>query len=323
MGKFKVVITDREYETIDNELRILGEIDADVYDYQCRNEDDVIRVTRDCDAIIIQYAKITKKVIEALDNCRIIAKYATGIDGIAIAEATKRGIYVTNVNEYCSDEVSTHAIALLLQLQRRIKEFDMWTDGGNWFQMGSSVSSLKKSVVGVISFGSIARKYVSKLKPFCDEIWVYDKFVSNEEILKYNVKPKKFEEIVAHADFISIHAPLTDETKHMFNREVFKTMKPTASLINVARGGLVCEADLLQALQEGEIASAALDVLETEPPRPENPLLHMKNVIVTPHTAWYSTESQKKLQSTVAEDVVRVLSGKMPENLVNKELAEK
>lgn len=323
MGRFKVVITDREYENIDNELRILKEIDADVYDYQFRNEEDLIRVAHDCDAMIFQYAKITPRVIDGLERCKIIAKYATGVDGIDIARATERGIYVTNVNDYCADEVSTHALALLLQLVRRINEFSSWTAEGNWFGMGKPVISLKKSIVGVISFGRIARMYIDKLKPLCEEIWVCDKFVSEQAMLDYGVKPKSFEEIVSQADFISIHAPLTEETRYMFNADVFRRMKPTAALINVARGPLVCEADLIQALEDGEIAAAALDVLEIEPPKADNPLIRMKNVIVTPHTAWYSTESQKKLQSTVAEDIVRVLSGEMPENLVNKELDKK
>lgn len=320
MGKYKVVITDREYENIDNELRILKEIDADVYDYQVRNEDDVIAVAKDCDAMIFQYANISEKVINSLEKCKIIAKYATGIDSIDIPAATRRGIYFTNVHEYCSDEVSVHAMALLLYLERRIGEFGRFTAQGNWYRMGKPVHSLRESVVGIISFGRIARQLIDKLKPFCDEIWVYDAFVPDQAIRDYGVIPKSFDEIVENADYISVHAPLTEETKHMFNREVFKKMKNTASIINVARGALVKEDDLLWALQNGEIAAAALDVLEHEPPAKDNPLLSMENVIVTPHTAWYSTTSQKKLQSTVAEDVARVLTGQKPQNLVNKEL---
>lgn len=137
----------------------------------------------------------------------------------------------------------------------------------------------------------------------------------------YGVLPKSLEEILSGADYISIHAPLTEETRHMFDKEAFKMMKPSASIINVARGALIKEEDLIWALQNQEIAFAALDVLETEPPQKDSPLLQMDNVMITPHTAWYSTASQKKLQSTVAEDVVRVLQGKIPGNLVNRELA--
>lgn len=322
MAKYKVVITDREYEHIDNELRILSQLgDVEVLDYQYRDEEDVIRVTRDCDAMIIQYAKVTKKVIDSLEHCKIIAKYAIGIDGIDVAEATKRGICVTNVNDYCADEVSTHAVALLLDAVRRTQQFNERVKAGGWYRMGIKVPSLKKSVIGVISFGRIARMYIDKIRPFCDQIWVYDKFVSEADMTAYGVMPKSFEEILAGADYISVHAPLTEETRHMFDKEAFRMMKSDAALINVARGALVKEEDLIWALENQEIAFAALDVLEREPPKEDCSLLHMDNVIVTPHTAWYSTESQKKLQSTVAEDVVKVLQGKMPGNLVNKELA--
>lgn len=321
MAKYKVVITDREYEDIDNELRILGQLgDVEVLDYQYRDEDHVIEVAKDCDALIIQYAKASKKVIDSLERCKVIAKYAIGIDGIDIEEATKRGICVTNVNNYCADEVSTHAVAMLLDTVRRTQEFNARVKAGEWYRMGIKIPSLKNSVIGVISFGKLARAYIDKIKAFCDQIWVFDKFVSEEEILKYGVIPKSFEEILTGADYISIHAPLTEETRHMFDKEAFKKMKPSASLINVARGALVKEEDLIWALENQEIAFAALDVLETEPPKKDNPLFQMDNVIITPHTAWYSVESQKKLQSTVAENVVQVLQGKAPADLVNKEL---
>lgn len=322
MAKYKVVITDREYENIDNELRILKQLgDVEVLDYQCRDEEDIIRITKDCDAMIIQYAKATKKVIDSLEHCKVIAKYAIGIDGIDIAEATKKGICVTNVNDYCADEVSTHAAALLLDAVRRTQQFDRRVKSGEWYRMGIKIPSLKKSVIGVISFGRIARMYIDKIKQFCDQIWVYDKFVPEEDMVAYGVVPKSLEEILIGADYISIHAPLTEETRHMFNKDAFRMMKPSAAVINVARGALIKEEDLIWALENQEISFAALDVLETEPPNLDSPLLEMDNVIITPHTAWYSEESQKKLQSTVAEDVVKVLQGKMPGNLVNKELA--
>ncbi len=320
--RFKVVITDREYDNIDNELTVLKRINADVYDYQCKNEEDVIKVAKDCDALIIQYAKITKRVIDSLDNCKIIAKYATGIDGIDLRAATERNIYVTNVNDYCSDEVSTHALALLLQMSRRVRELYTWTIKGKWYKYNKEmpITSLKKSIVGVIGFGRISKMYIDKLKPLCDEIWVYSKFTHNEAIEEYGVKAKEFDEVVSCADYISIHAPLTEETRYLFNRDVFKKMKSSSYIINVARGALINEEDLIWALNEKEIAGAALDVLEQEPPCEENPLLKMDNVIVTPHAAWYSTVSQKRLQTAVAEDVVRVLSGRLPENLVNMDV---
>lgn len=318
---FNVVITDREYETISDEISILESIGANVQAYQFRDEDDIIKVAKDCDALIFQYAKITKKVIDSLEKCKIIAKYATGIDGVDIEAATGKNICVTNVNDYCVDEVSTHAVALLLCLSRKINTYCKYTANGEWdYKKAYPINSLTKSVIGVIGFGKIARAYIDKIKCYCDEIWVYDKFASDQSIHDFGVKPKNFDEILESADYISIHAPLTDETKHMFNRETFQKMKRTAQIINVARGALISEEDLIWALENDLIAGAALDVLENEPPDMDNPLLKMDNVIVTPHVAWYSTTSQKKLQSTVAQDVARVLCGEKPQNLVNRQL---
>lgn len=321
MGTYKVVITDREYETIDHERRILKEIDADLYDYQVKDAEDIIRVAKDCDAMIVQYAKITKEVIGQLDKCKIIARYATGYDGIDIKAATDRGIFVTNVNDYCSQEVSTHALALLMELVQKTGRFDRWTREGKWgYQCGLPFSGLKEQIVGVIGFGKIAQAYIEKVKPLCKEIWAYDKFVPPEVMVNSGVRPKSFEELICGADYISLHAPLTDDTYHMFNKDTFKIMKPTAGLINVARGGLICEEHLINALRQKEIGCAALDVLETEPIASDNPLLDMENVVLTPHIGWYSKKSQEILQSTPAKEVVRALRGQIPRNLVNKVL---
>ena len=183
--------------------------------------------------------------------------------------------------------------------------------------------SLRNQVIGVISFGRIARSFIDKVKPLCDNIWVNDKYVSEEEMRQYGVEPKSLEEIYENADYISVHCPLTEETRHMFNRETFRKMKDTAVLINVSRGPVVSEQDLCEALDTGQIGGAALDVLETEPPAPDHPLFQYENVIITPHTAWYSEESQAVLQSTPAEDIARVLRGERPLNVVNKEVFDR
>lgn len=320
MGNYKVVITDREYQDIDNELRVLKGINADVYDYQIKNEDEIIKVASNCDAIIIQYAKINEHIINNMKDCKIIAKYATGLDGIDIEAATKKNIMVSNVQNYCSDEVSTHALSLLLYINRRLNDFYRWTTSGNWFDMGKEIRSLKTSIVGIIGFGKISRLLIDKIKPLCGEIWVYSNSASTEDVEKLGAKHKSFEEVIKSADYVSIHCPGNKKNEHLFNKDVFKKMKKGSVIINVARGFVVNENDLIWALNEKEIAGAALDVLEQEPPNKDNPLLKMENVIITPHTGWYSVDSQKRLQTTVAEDVARALTGKIPENLVNKEV---
>lgn len=320
MAKYKVVITDREYESIENEREVLSQLDVDLQDYQYKDKENILRVAKDADALIIQYAKMPRDLIEELDNCKIIARYATGFDGIDLDACTEKGIYVCNVSDYCRDEVSTYALSLLLEMATRVGKHDQWTHDGNWFGMPGKQHSLKNQVIGVISFGRIARAYIEKIKPLCNNIWVYDNHDNVEAIRAAGAEPKTLEEIYAGADYISLHCPLTPETHHMINKDVFKKMKNTAVVINVARGPVVSEEDLIWALENHEIAGAALDVMEQEPPKKDNPLFGFDNVLITPHTAWYSEESQAVLQRTPAEEVVRVLNGEVPLNVVNKEI---
>ncbi len=320
MAKYKVVITDREYESIENEREVLSQLDVDLQDYQYKDKENILRVAKDADALIIQYAKMPRDLIEELENCKIIARYATGFDGIDLDACTEKGIYVCNVSDYCRDEVSTYALSLLLEMATRVGKHDQWTHDGNWFGMPGKQHSLKNQVIGVISFGRIARAYIEKIKPLCNNIWVYDNHDNVEAIRAAGAEPKTLEEIYAGADYISLHCPLTPETHHMINKEVFKKMKNTAVVINVARGPVVSEEDLIWALENHEIAGAALDVMEQEPPKKDNPLFGFDNVLITPHTAWYSEESQAVLQRTPAEEVVRVLNGEVPLNVVNKEI---
>ena len=320
MAKYKVVITDREYESIENEREVLSQLDVDLQDYQYKDKENILRVAKDADALIIQYAKMPRDLIEELDNCKIIARYATGFDGIDLDACTEKGIYVCNVSDYCRDEVSTYALSLLLEMATRVGKHNQWTHDGNWFGMPGKQHSLKNQVIGVISFGRIARAYIEKIKPLCNNIWVYDNHDNVEAIRAAGAEPKSLDEIYAGADYISLHCPLTPETHHMINKEAFKKMKNTAVVINVARGPVVSEEDLIWALENHEIAGAALDVMEQEPPKKDNPLFGFDNVLITPHTAWYSEESQAVLQRTPAEEVVRVLNGEVPLNVVNKEI---
>lgn len=325
MAQYKVVITDHEYETLDHERKVFEEsgLDIELQDYQYKDPEDILKVARDADAVIVQYAKMPRSLIQQLDRCRVIARYATGFDGLDLEAATEKGIYICNVSDYCREEVATHTLALLMELSRRVSKYDRWTHSGSWYAMPGKQHSLRNQVIGVISFGRIARAFIDRIKPICDHIWVYDEYVDPQAILDYGAVPKSFDEIAEAADYISIHCPLTSETRHMFNRDVFRRMKNTAAIINVSRGPVVREEDLVWALHHGEIGGAALDVLEKEPPAPDNPLFGFDNVIITPHTAWYSVESQAVLQTTPAEEVVRVLKGEIPRNVVNQEILKK
>ncbi|MDD3165546.1 MAG: C-terminal binding protein [Oscillospiraceae bacterium] len=320
MGKFKVVITDHEYETIDNEKRILGAIDADIVDCQVRDAESVIAAAKDADAVIFQYADMNADVIAALKNCKVIAKYASGVDGIDIPACTANGIYFCNVMNYCTDEVSDHAMALITAAGRRLFTYANYVADGNWYGKPQKINSLRHQVVGLIGFGRIAREVAIKLKPSCDQIWAYDAYCDPKVMAELGVECKTLDEVLSGSDIISIHCPLTDETHHMFNKAAFEKMKPNAVVVNVGRGGIVDAADMAWALDKGLISGAMLDVLEGEPPV-NNPLMGRKNVIVTPHTAWYSVESEIKLQSIPAEQIAHVLStGEPPVNLVNPDV---
>ena len=323
MAKYKVVITDHEYDNIENEKKALSELDVELLDYQYKDPESILKVAKDADALIIQNAKMPRELVEQLDKCKIIARYATGFDGIDLQACTEKGIYACNVSDYCREEVSTYALSLLLEMATRVGKHDAWTHQGNWFGMPGKQHSLKHQVIGVVSFGRIAKSFIDKIKPLCDNIWVYDVHGDADAVSQYGAVPKTLDEIYAGADYISLHCPLTEETRHLINKEALTKMKKSAVLINVARGAVVCEKDLIWALENGEIAGAALDVLEQEPPEKDNPLFRFDNVIISPHAAWYSEESQAILQRTPAEDVARVLKGELPLNLVNKEILNK
>lgn len=323
MAKYKVVITDHEYEDIENEKKALSELDVELVDLQSRDQETILAAAKDADALIIQYAKMPKGLVEKLDKCKVIARYATGFDGIDLAACTEKGICVCNVSDYCREEVSTYALSLLLEMSTRVAKHNQWTHSGNWYGMPGKQHSLKNQVIGVVSFGRIARSYIDKIKPLCNNIWVYDAYVDDDAILQYGAVPKSLDEIYAGADYISLHCPLTDETRHLIDKEALRKMKKSAVLINVARGAVVSEEALVWALENGEIAGAALDVLEQEPPEKDNPLFKFDNVIISPHSAWYSEESQAVLQRTPAEDIARVLKGEIPTNLVNKEVLKR
>lgn len=321
---FKVVITDREYEHIHQEKQILEAAGAQVFDYQIKDPEKLLEVAHDCDALIVQYAKVPEALIRQLTRCKVIARYAAGVDGIDLKAAGEQGIYVTNVRDYCTEEVAVHALTMLLALSQKITGYDRMIKSGIWdYKAGLPCSGLSEKIVGIIGYGKIGEAYAKKIQPFCKKVWVASSHADRDALLREGMELKSRDEIIAQADYISLHAPLTEENQHMFHKETFRKMKPSACLINVARGGLICEADLAWALKERQIAGAALDVMEEEPPKKDNPLLKLDNVILTPHVAWYSEKSQQKLQASAAEEVARVLSGQRPENCVNLDFLRK
>jgi D-3-phosphoglycerate dehydrogenase / 2-oxoglutarate reductase len=311
-----ILVADYDFGDVNIERAIVEGAGFELVAAQCKSEDEVIEHGRDADGILAQYAPIGARAISAFTRCRVIARYGTGVDIVDVDAATRRGIQVTNApNDWCADEVADHAVALWLAAARKICPYDRAVRRGEWhWQTGHPIWRIRGRVFGLLSFGAIARSIAERVRPFGVDIWAHDPFLDPAEIQRRHVRPVSFDQLIGAADYLVVQAPLTPETRHLFDRETLRRMKPTAILINTARGPIVEDAAIHQALAEGWIAGAALDDIEEEPAkqrdwRPANPLLQLQNVIVTPHAAYYSEESIGVVRRIAAEEAVRVLSG--------------
>jgi len=319
-----VLVADYDFGDVDIERAIIEGAGFRLAAAQCKSEDDVIAHGRDADGILAQYATVGARAIEAFTRCRVIARYGTGVDIVDVDAATRRGIQVTNApNDWCSDEVADHAITLWLAAARKIPSYDAATRRGEWrWQTGKPIGRLRGRVFGLLSFGAIARAVAERAEPFGVEIWAHDPFADADQMRERGVRPVSFEELVRGSDYLVIQAPLTAETRGLFDEEVLRSMKPSAILINTARGPIVVDQALHGALEEGWIAGAAVDDLEEEPAkrrdwRPESPLFQLDNIIITPHAAYYSEESIRAVREIASREVVRVLTGQRPLSPVN------
>ncbi|MBM7551611.1 C-terminal binding protein [Thalassobacillus pellis] len=325
MSKWKVVVTDWEFESLNYELEILEHEQVEVIPVQCKSESEVIAHCRDADAIINQYAPISRSVIESLQNCKVIARYGVGVNTIAVDAATDKGICVTNVPDYCMDEVSDHTLGLLLSWARKIPLADKETKDNHWdFKKTRPIHRLRGRTLGLLGFGKIPQALAEKVKPLGLSVLACDPYFSEEEAEKKGVELVSLEELCQGSDIISVHAPLTDSTKGLLSEAEFKRMKKHAFVINTSRGPVIDEASLISALENNHIAGAALDVVETEPIGRDHPFLAMENVILTPHMAWYSEEAEKEMRSKVAMGVADVLLHEQyPKYLVNEKVKGK
>jgi D-3-phosphoglycerate dehydrogenase len=283
-----------------------------------RTEREYLERCGEAEALLVQYGDVTRRVFEGLPRLRVLVRYGVGVDGIDLAAATDRGVPVVNVPDYGTDEVANHAVALLLALARKLPRLDRQTRSGAWdvFRVGP-VARLAGQTVGLVGCGRIGSAVARKLAGFDVRLLGHDPYIST---FPPGVQPVPFERLLADSDYVSVHCPLTPETWHLFGPATLGLMRPTALLLNTARGGIVDTAALIEALQQGALAGAGLDVLESEPIDPASPLLRMEHVIVTPHAAWYSEEGRSDLKRRAAEEAVRVLRGERPRHCVNPEV---
>ncbi|MGM0779484.1 MAG: C-terminal binding protein [Bacillota bacterium] len=309
---FKVLLTDYEFENLKYEEDVFKEsgLDIEFVKAQCKTEDEVAEQAKHADAILNQYAPISRRVIESLENAKVISRYGVGVNTIDLDAANEKGITVANVPDYGMEEVSNHTLALLLSWARKVTLLNNEVKKGNWdFKACVPIHRFNNQTVGVLGFGRIPRRFIEKVKPLGFKLAAYDPFVSAEDMASAGVQKMELDEIISEADYLSVHVPLIKDTFHLLNADRFSQMKKNAVIINTARGPIIDEKALIEALENGIIAGAALDVAEEEPISIDSPLLHMDNVIITPHSAWYSEEAMVELRQKAAKNIVQVLKG--------------
>lgn len=324
MAQYKVYISDYDYPDNEIEKSVLEPIGAEVIGLQCKTGGGLVEQAADADAILQQYAKITRATIEKLHRCKAICRYGIGVDIVDVKAAYEHGMVVTNVPDYALDEVADHSIALALMLVRRIPWYDRATRAGRWHWSEShgEIRRLRNSTWGLIGFGRIAQNIARKVKAFNFTIVSYDPYISEGYMATMGVRKVDLETLLSTADIIDIMCPHTHETEYMINEAALQKMKPTATLINCARGKIVDNRALYKALSEQWIASAAMDDTEEEPAKQEhwspeqNPLFGLENCFITPHVAYVSAESLAECRRIAAENARAVLLGETPPNLV-------
>ncbi len=313
---YKVVITDHAFPSLDPERGVLDGL-AEVIDRSpLRTEDDVMRAAHDADALIIGFVPITARVMDALPRLRCVVRYGVGYETIDVPAAAARGIQVANVPDYCIPEVADHAMALLLALARKVIPLDASMRRGEWATLRTAkpVHRIEGRTLGLIGMGRIGSAVIRRALGFGMHVIAHDKYLSPENAQAAGAALVDLDTLLREADFISVHTPLTPETRHLINTEAIGKMKPSAYLINVARGAIVDTLALADALQMGKLAGAALDVFEQEPLPADHPIRNAPNVILHPHAAWYSEEAMTQLQVNAAEEVARALRGEPLKN---------
>ena len=286
----------------------------------CASEDEVIEKCRDADAILDIYTKMTPRIIDSLENCKVMVRFGIGYDVIDVEACTKKGIFVCNVPDYCIEEVATHTIALILAVSRKIAYYNDEVRKGKWVAAsGYPMYRLSQQTVGFIGFGNIARQAAHYMSAFGSKLIAYDPFLPDAVFAEHNAEPVSLDELLARADIISLHTPLFDSTHHIIDKESIAKMKDGVLIVNTSRGPLICEKDLIEAVESGKVAGAGLDVVESEPlNEPDHPLFKTGRVVITPHAAFSTVDSNAELLEKVAETACQILKGDFNDRLVRR-----
>jgi len=302
------------------EMEALEPLGAEIVEVAAKSEDDFVSAARDADALYAKVRPITKRIIDGLERCQVIALGSVGVDSVDVAAATARGVPVTNVPDTFIEEVADHAMTLILATLRRLVVQDRLVREGRWREgrpMLYELPRLMGQTLGFVAFGHVARAVARRARPFGVHMLAYDPYIEELLMSQYGVEPVGLGELLQRSDIVSMHAPATPEAQHLLTEEHFRSMKRSAIFVNTGRGPTVDEPALIKALEEGWIAAAGLDVLETEPPAPTNPLLRMDNVILTAHVASASARFDPARRRRVGQEIALVLRGRWPRSCVN------
>ena len=324
MSPFKVVITDFGDSDHSIEAGVLhgSGLDINLVRLQTRAPEELIPHVADADALIVQWATINRKVIEAMTRCKVISRYGIGVDMVDLQAAGEHGIVVANVPVFCMEEVSDSTICFIFDLNRRTFILDRYVRGGGW---GSTrpipywpPPRMSGQTLGIVGLGNIGRVVARKAGCLGLKLLGYDPYIKPEQAAELGVELVALDDLLHLSDYVTLHCPLVAETRGLIGAAQLALMKPTACLINMARGPVVVQSALYDALVNHTITAAALDVLEQEPPDPNDPLLQLDNVIVTPHASSGSVEAAAQLRHDTAQNVVEMLSGRLPRSIVNR-----
>jgi D-3-phosphoglycerate dehydrogenase len=319
----RILITDIAWPDLDIEKEVLAAVEGEVMVAGDGTPEEIIALAPQADAILTCWKDVPAEALDIAPNCRVVSRYGIGLDNIPIGRATELGMLVTNVPDFCLEEVSDHVMALLLATARQLFPLARTAERSDWTrETPRPIPRVKGQTLGLIGFGNIARALVPKALGFGLRVMAYTPRLRPEDAPQGVEVTNELATLLAASDYVSIHCPLTEETAHLIDDAALAQMKPNALLINTSRGGVIDERALVQALKEGRIAGAALDVTDPEPPSGDNPLLSLENVIVTPHAAFYSVAATAELARKAAENVVTVLRGEVPKTLVNAEVLD-
>ena len=320
-NRARVVVTDYAWPSLDRERAVLDAVGAGLVVAESGDDAELVALARDAEAILTNWRRVPPAALAGAPRCLVVSRYGIGVDNIPVEHATRLGIVVANVPDFCLDEASDHALALVLACARRIVAFAGSTRAGEWeLGVGAGIRRLRGQTLGLVGYGSIAKALVPKALAVGFRVLAYTPRLPEGREPNGVETTNDLERLLGEADYVSLHAPATAATRGLIGERELRAMKPTAWLVNTARGALVDEEALHRALAEGTIAGAALDVLVDEPPAPGHPLLAVENVIVTPHAAFYSEESIAEVATKAAQNVAAVLRGEVPATIVNPEV---